>query len=182
MTSVMLKFYFRAASSQSSSFVCLSVDQWQNSAFSTRKMKSHLSYPCEGSWFYWWRSGSGESDIRLPLHQPLSLMLPALTHPYQASKQVHLLSSDSWETQLVPLSPCHLPPFIPHCKLPAFCLCAEGEGVPTVPAGCSTLAQRKSKCLSGSLVCVSLLCLQLSREVLLQLELMPWNTIFQGWV
>ena len=173
MTSVMLKFYFRAASSQSASFL------WINGK------SLHLA---PGGWnpiFLTLVRAPGFTDGgldqekvtsgKMPLHQPLSLLLPALTHPYQASEQVHLLPSDSWETQLVPLSPCYLSPFIPHCKLPAFCLCAEGEEVPAVPARCSSLTQRKSKCLSGSLVCISLLCLQLSREVLLQPELMPWN-------
>lgn len=176
----MLKYYFRAASSQNASFVSLSVYQWQNSAFRQGWNPIFFNLLRVPSFTDGSLDQEKVTSGKMPLHQPLSLLLPALTHPYQASEQVHLLPPDSWEMQLVPLSPCYLPPFIPHCKLPAFCLCAEGEEVPAVPAGCSTLAQRKSKCLSGSLVCISLLWLQLSREVLLQLELMPQNTYSKG--
>jgi len=131
MTLVMLKFYFRAASSQSASFISLSVGQWQDSAFSTWRMKSHVPYACESCWFI--DGGLDQETVpsgKTPLHQPLSLLPAALTHPSQASEQVHLPPSDSWEAQLVPSPPCDFSPSTPHCKLPAFCCVQRGRQLP----------------------------------------------------
>lgn len=119
MTSVMLQLYFRAASSHSASFLSLSADQWQNSALSTGRMKSHLSHPGGGSWFYWWWAGSGDSDIRE--NTPPSAPQPAATCSHPASPSfwficcLQILGKRS--LSLVPLL------FIPFCpSLRAPCL------------------------------------------------------------
>lgn len=179
MTSVMLKFYFRAASSQSASFTSLSVDQRQNSAFSTRRMKSHLSYPCAGSWFYLWWSGSEERDIRENIPPPAPEPAATRSHPSLLSFRAGSFASFRFlGNTAFALAPLLLILFYP--SLPAPCLPRGREFLQSLLA--AALTQRKSKCLSGSLVCISLLCLQLGTEVLLQLESMPWNSIFQGWV
>lgn len=146
------------------------MEQRQNSTFSTRRMESHLADTFEGSCFYCYQSGPRETSAPEPAatrsHSPL------LSFRAGSFAFFRFLGS-------VLLFPCYLSPFLPPCKLPA--LCAEGEGAARSLLA-AALTQRKSKYLSGSLVCISLLCLQRGREALLQLELMPRNSVFQGWV
>lgn len=109
------------------------------SAAGWRQCRSHLSHPWGGFCFSWWWFGSGESDIKG--NAPPSASEPAataLTHPYQASEQPHLLPGVLQmlgQRSLFP-GPLVIHPLVPPCDLPA--PVRSGEGAPAGPAGCST--------------------------------------------